>query len=81
MDAPAPETGSKDLKALASLYSSYVWNRLFGSSPSPRFRFPRENLRPVPPDRSPEVPQAHVPSSSSAAFQFSRPLRGFDRGI
>ncbi|XP_056166152.1 protein DGS1, mitochondrial isoform X2 [Syzygium oleosum] len=35
MEAPAPETGSKDLKALASLYSSYVWNRLFGSSPSP----------------------------------------------
>ncbi|KAF8039646.1 hypothetical protein BT93_B2002 [Corymbia citriodora subsp. variegata] len=32
MEAPTPETGSKGLKALASLYSGYVWNRLFGSA-------------------------------------------------
>ncbi|XP_048135977.1 protein DGS1, mitochondrial isoform X2 [Rhodamnia argentea] len=39
MEAPTPETESKDLKALASFYSSYVWNRLFGSSPSPGSSF------------------------------------------
>ncbi|KAL3752216.1 hypothetical protein ACJRO7_012948 [Eucalyptus globulus] len=35
MEAPTPETESKDPRALASFYSGYVWKRLFGSARSP----------------------------------------------